>query len=129
MSGDRIEALRRLTDEELDVSVRRLASREREEAAELVLHIAELDTRDLHLRAGHGSLFTYCRDALRLSEHDAYNHIEAARAVRRFPAVLAMLAEGALNLTTLRLLAPHLTAENHPSVLESARWKRKAEVE
>ena len=106
-----------------------LAARERETTAELVAHIAELDTRELHLRAGYGSLFTYCRDVLHLSEHEAYNRIEAARAARRFPVILEMLTEGAVNLTTVRLLARHLTAENHRRVLESARGKRKAEIE
>jgi hypothetical protein len=43
--------------------------------------------------------------------------------------VLEMLARGSVNLTTVRLLAPHLTAENHGTVLESARGKRKSEVE
>jgi hypothetical protein len=64
-----------------------------------------------------------------LSEHEAYNRIEAARAARRFPVILAMLEEGSINLTTVRLLAPHLTAENHVDVLQSARGKRKAQVE
>jgi hypothetical protein len=40
-----------------------------------------------------------------------------------------MLAVGSVNLTTVRLLGPHLTAENHRTVLESARGKRKSEVE
>jgi hypothetical protein len=86
-------------------------------------------TRDVYLRAGYSSLFTYCRDVLALSEHEAYNRIEAARTARRFPVVLDLLAAGEVNLTTVRLLGPHLTAENHVGVLESARGKRKAEVE
>ncbi len=66
---------------------------------------------------------------LRLSEHEAYNHIEAARAARRFPVLLPMLAEGSVNLTTVRLLGRHLTLDNHGAVLESARGKKKSEVE
>ena len=108
---------------------RKPAGEERVTLAELVAHLAELDTRDLHLRAGYGSLFVYCRDALAFSEHEAYNRIEAARAVRRFPAILDRLAEGSVNLTSLRLLAPHLTRENHQDVLESARGKRRSQVE
>ena len=83
----------------------------------------------MHLQAGYSSLFAYCRDALALSEHEAYNRIEVARAARRFPVVFELLAEGAVNLTAVRLLAPHLTAENHRDVLESARGKRRSEVE
>ena len=40
-----------------------------------------------------------------------------------------MLAEGAVHLTAVRRLAPHLTPENHVEVLQSARGKTKREVE
>src|SRR5262249_57822254 len=91
--------------------------------------LGERETGDSHLREGYGSLFSYCRDALSLSENEAYNRIEVARAARRFPVILEMLAEGAVSLTSVRLLAPHLTPENHLSVLASARGKRRIEVE
>jgi hypothetical protein len=124
-----LESLRHLTDAELVARVEALAKREHGDTALLVAHLAELDTRDVYLRSGYSSLFTYCRDALALSEHEAYNRIEVARAARRFPLVLELLASGAVNVTSVRLLAPHLTPENHASVLESARGKRRAEVE
>ena len=124
-----LESLRRLTDAELVARVEALAGREHGDTALLVAHLAELDTREWFLRAGYSSLFTYCRDALALSEHESYNRIEVARAARRFPVVLELLACGAVNLTTVRLLAPHLTPDNHAGVLESARGKRRAEVE
>lgn len=129
MQNDLLACLRRLSDDDLVARVKDLASRAREATAQLVAHLAELATRDLHLRAGYGSLFVYCRDALALSEHEAYNRIEGARAARRFPAILEMLAEGAINLTTVRLLAPHLTPDNHRHVLESASRKTKSQVE
>lgn len=126
---DLLSSLRRLTDAELVARVEALATRERGTTAMLVAHLAELDTRDVYLRAGYSSLFAYCREALSLSEHEAFNRIEVARAARRFPAILELLAAGTVNLTTVRLLAPHLTPENHRSVLESARGKKRAEVE
>jgi hypothetical protein len=129
MENDILGTLRDLTDGELVDRVKSLAARERSATALLVAHLAELDTRDVHLRSGYSSLFAYCRDVLRLSEHAAYNRIEAARAARRFPLVLRMLEGGSVNLTTVRLLAPHLTPGNHRAVLESARGKRKGEVE
>jgi hypothetical protein len=129
MPTDILVTLRRLTDTQLVAKVKSLVASERATTAELVALLAELDTRDVHLRAGYSSLFTYCRDALGLSEHEAYNRIESARAVRRFPVILPMLRDGSASLTAVRLLAPHLTADNHLSVLASARGKRKAEVE
>jgi hypothetical protein len=52
-----------------------------------------------------------------------------ARAARRFPVILNLLEDGAITLTTVGLLARHLTPENHVTVLESARHKSKREVE
>src|SRR5512147_642070 len=124
-----LESLRRLSDDGFVARLKGLAARERRATALLVAHIAELDTRDLCLREGYPSLFVYCRDVLALSEHEAYNRIEVARTARRFPVVLDLLAAGAVNLTTVRLLGPHLTPDNHARVLESARGKKKAEVE
>jgi hypothetical protein len=126
---DLLSSLRRLTDAELLARVEALARRERGATALLVAHLAELDTRDVYLRSGFSSLFTYCRESLGLSEHEAYNRIEVARAARRFPVILELLASGTVNLTAVRLLGPHLTPDNHRSVLESARGKKRTEVE
>ena len=129
MWEDLFARVRRLSDGELVARVKSLAGRERSAMTEFVANLAELGTREVYLQDGHGSLFAYCRDVLALSEAEAYNRIEVARAVRRFPVILEMLEGGSVHLTTVRLLAPHLTALNHREVLESARGKRKAIVE
>ncbi len=129
MPNDLLASLRRLSDAELVARLKDLAARERDMTATLVAHLAELETRGLHLQAGYGSLFVYCREALALSEHESYNRIEVARAARRFPVILERLTAGAVNLTTVRLLAPYLTAENHLRVLEEARGKKRSAVE
>ena len=74
-------------------------------------------------------MFVYCTRVLHLSEGGAYNRIEAARAARSWPVILELLEQSAITLTAIRLLAPHLTAENHCAVLASARDKSKREVE
>jgi hypothetical protein len=66
---------------------------------------------------------------LHLSEHAAYGRIEAARAARKFPALLEAIATGALHLTAVTLVAPHLTPDNVDRVIASARHKPKREVE
>src|SRR5207245_10421423 len=91
--------------------VKRLGGCEREATVDLITRLAELDKRRLYLGAGFSSLFTYCTEVLRLSEHTAYHRILAARMARRFPVVLRMLALGSLNLTSVRLLAAHLTKD------------------
>ena len=61
----------------------------------------------------HPSLHAYCCEALGLSDGEAYNRIEVARAARRFPVILEMLAAGTVTLTAVRLLAPRLTSASH----------------
>ena len=119
----------RLSDADLLRRLLVLAGRERESTVELVAHLAELDARKLHLAEGFGSLFSYCTGALRLAEHAAYNRIEAARASRRFPAILDLLADGSLNLSTVRLLAPHLRPDNFAALVALAKGRSKREVE
>ena len=129
MKNDILDSLSRLSDTELVARMKSLVARERDATAGLVAHLAEMDTRDVYLREGYPSLFVYCRDLLGLSEAESGNRIVAARAARRFPVILELLASGQVNLTAVRLLAPHLTAGNHGDVLASARGKSKLEVE
>jgi 5-methylcytosine-specific restriction endonuclease McrA len=117
-----------LSDRDLLVTVKRLAERERQATAQLIALLSELDARRLYLGEGCSSLFTYCTQVLHLSEHAAYGRIEAARAARRFPVILELLANGSITLTTVTLLAPHLTSTNVCAVLEAARHKSKREV-
>jgi hypothetical protein len=124
-----LSSLAHLSDHDLIAAVKAAAEHERHATVHLIASLMELDARRLYLREGCSSLFTYCTHVLHLSEHAAYGRIEAARAARRFPTILELLAGGALTLTAVGLLAPHLTPENHREVLESARSKSKRDVE
>ena len=118
-----------LSDPGLIAEITRLAALERKAVAALVSALAELDARRLYLGQGCSSMFTYCTQVLHLSEHGAFNRIEAARAARRFPIILELLADGRTHLSAVRLLAPHLTEANHESVLREASHKSKRDVE
>jgi hypothetical protein len=119
-----------LSDHDLLARIGVLAGKEREATVELVAHLAELDTRPaLFAAAGHGSLFTYCAEVLRLSEDATCNRIQAARACRDFPVIFEALASGAMSLTSVRMLRPHLTPENHEAVLARASRRSRREIE
>jgi hypothetical protein len=119
-----------LSDHDLLARIGVLAGREREATAELVAHLAELDVRPaLYAAQSYGSLFGYCTKVLRLSEDAACNRIYAARACRRFPVILELLASGALSLTSVRMLSQHLTPENHQAVLARAGGRSRREIE
>jgi hypothetical protein len=124
-----LDAAATLSDAELLGAVNTLVAHEREATAQLLAHLAVMDARRLYLGQGCSSLFTYCTQVLHLSEHAAYARIEAARAARKFPAVLEAFAGGALHLTAINLIAPHLTAENVDRVIAEATHKTKRDVE
>src|SRR5713226_6705456 len=65
----------RLTDSELIAAIKRHAQGTRDSTAALIVHLTELESRRIHLAAGFGSLFRYCREELRLAEHAAYHVI------------------------------------------------------
>jgi len=118
-----------LSDHDLLDRIAALAGRERKTSAELVAHLAALEARpSLYAAQGHGSLFSYCTQVLRLSEDAACNRIDAARVARRFPIVLDRLATGELSLTTVRMLRPHLTEENHVAVLNKASGRSRQDL-
>ena len=122
-------ALARLSDKDLLAHLHVAAQAERRATTHLVALLVELDIRRLYLGEGFPSLFAYCTDALHLSEPASHNRIEVARAARRFPIILDGLAAGELTLASVKLLAPHLTPDNHCDVLSRARHKAKREVE
>jgi hypothetical protein len=119
-----------LSDADLLCRIDALTSRDRQTSAELVAHLAALELRpSLYAAQGYGSLFAYCTGALRLSEDAASNRIAVARISLRFPTVLELLATGGLTLSSIRMLGPHLTAENQERVLARARNRKCEEIE
>ncbi len=117
-----------LTDGDLIATIASIDGAERRATAKLIAHLAEFESRSLHLAQGFRSLFGYCRHVLHCSEHEAYNRMHAVHAARRFPVILALLAEGRLHLTAVRLLAPHLRNEDHLALLGGAIHRSRREI-
>jgi 5-methylcytosine-specific restriction endonuclease McrA len=130
MKIDMLAVAAQLSDEDLLARINVLAGRERHVSAELVAHLAVLYARpSLQASKGYGSLFSYCTQALHLSEDAACNRIEAAKACARFPVLLELLAAGSMTLTSVRILGRHLTPENHLAVLERAKGQTRAQID
>jgi hypothetical protein len=118
-----------LTDDELRRSAATLRERGRRLTVQMVGHLAEVERRGLVVADAHGSLFEYARRVLGLAEEEAYSRSTAARCAVRFPLVLELMDAGELHLTSVRLLASHLTPENHGEVLRRACGRTRREVE
>ncbi len=122
-------SMRDLSDGDLLAALRSLAGRDTELEADLLVHLGEVDARELYLGEDYPSLFAYCTEVLHFSESAAYHRITAARAARGFPRVLDAVRSGELHLSAVRLLAPQLTLENQGELIERARHKTKRAIE
>ena len=117
------------SDQELLAGVCAAVTRENEDVALVIAHLAEMDTRRLFAEEGCSSLKSYCMEVLHLSEEQAYLRIHVGRLARKFPVVLEMLADGLVHMTAVHRLGSSLTEENHLSVLEEASYQSMAKVE
>ena len=118
-----------ISDDDLMADVVELVGSYRKITATLVVHLAEIEERRLHLLAGFSSMFEFCTKRLGLSEGEAFRRIAAARLAQRYPRVYSMLASGAVNLSTLVLIRELLTDENCDELFAAVDGKSKMEVQ
>src|SRR6478735_5469446 len=121
--------LRGLGNSELLAGLSALARQSNELTAQLLAHLVELEERMLHLELGFPSLFSYCVEALGMSEGAAGRRVAAARVCRRIPSVFARVAQGQVHLCALCALASHLTTDNAAELLDACRGKTRRQVE
>ncbi len=105
-----------------------LATRDRATTAELLAVIGEVDVRKLHRGRGYGSMYRYCLGVLHMSEDMAFKRIQVARAARKFPVLLEMIADGRLHLSGAILLVPRLQPDNVELLLSEATNRTKREI-
>ena len=121
--------LEELSRDELIRSAGKLVVAENENIAKLIAHLAEMSARKTALELGYKSLYDYCIHALNLSEGAVPARIHVANVSRRFPELLAALAESRVSLTVAALLAPHLTEDNVDEVISDCASKTRRETE
>jgi len=121
-------SLAHLSDQSLVSNLATLIEAGRTNTAEVLAHIAELDSRRLYAPAGFPSMYAYCVHVFHMTEDEACDRIHAARAAREHPPLLAAVADGRLHLTAVLLLAPHLTLQNTDELVTAATHRRKADI-
>jgi 5-methylcytosine-specific restriction endonuclease McrA len=124
------KTLKGLSDQTLLTQLEVLSVTENEATVDILLHLAEVEKRELYAREGYSSLFAYCTQSkLRYSEPAAGRRISCARVVTRFPELIELLLQRELNLSTLSLVSGILSAENKTKVISSICGKSRREVE
>lgn len=102
---------------------------ERAKLALAVAHVGEIDARRSYREAGYSSMFVFCEQVLKLQEQVALKRLRVARIARRFPVIFDSLASGALSLTSVIILKPHLTEETASELIAAAANKSIVQVD
>lgn len=117
-----------ISDEELLTNLRVQVGDARMLLLTQLRYLVEVYRRGLHLRKACGSLVEFCIRELDFSRDEASLRFHAVRAAAAYPVVLDMLGRGETHLSALRILRPHLTADNHMTLLNEARGLSKRQL-
>ena len=123
-----VSAVSGLSAQDLVARVRSLNADGNRVLASLLLHLGEMEVRELYTKHACSSMFAFCR-RLGMSEGSAGRRLTSARAVRRFPQLLPLIERGELHLTALSIVSGILTVENVDAVAAAVRGKTQCEVE
>jgi hypothetical protein len=118
-----------LSDAELLHRLPLLVRAEKESTADVVEHLVEVERRRLYLEQACSSLNKYCEERLNYDEDGAFKRARASKVALQFPRALEELRSGTMHLTSLVLLAPHLTEENAEALFTEASGMSRREIE
>ncbi len=118
-----------MTDKELLTHLSALSQKQAEVESDIIANLVEVERRSLHLKKAYRSLFEFVFDFLKCSEATASRRVAVTRAAAKFPVILGMIREQRVTLTSLALVAPHLSEENHQILLQKIVGVSKREAE
>jgi len=125
----RPNTIRKLSDSALLNRLNALSDRERVTTLEILLHLSEVDRRELYLGEGFSSLFAYCTGRLEFSESAAGRRVRAARCIRTHPEIGTLLHRREVNISTVSRIAGVIDGKNKRALLKAIRGKSQREVE
>ncbi len=123
-----IRSLFSLTPHQLLTETRTLLAARAANTADLLEHLAEIDSRRLFVEAAYSSMQAFCVGELHMSEDSADKWLQALRAIERCPALLDAIAAGRLHLSAVNLIASRLTSDNAHELIALASRRSCAEI-
>ena len=120
---------RLLSEPDLLEHLHTLVRTDRQNTAQMLAYLSEMDERKLWAKLGYPSMFAMCTERFHMSESIACKRIWAARATQDFPALLTMVRRGEVHLSGIVRLRKHLTEHNAAQVLEQAKHKSVRQIE
>jgi hypothetical protein len=112
--------LRKLSDDEVVMGIKKLANEERRITSEILHYLREVESRMIFAKLAYSSLYEFCVKQLHYSEGSAYRRISAMRVLKDLSPVQSeevesKINEGAISITNLSLVHSFLKTEKKES--------------
>src|ERR1051325_6704310 len=114
----RMHSLAHLSDDELVAELTNCCCDIRRFKVKVLVFLAEVEERELHLLAAASSPWEYARRDLKMSHGTAFRFIKCARLCKKYPFLLERIERGEIHLTTLTDIAPFITDDNVHELVE-----------
>jgi hypothetical protein len=103
-----MKTLRMFTDSDLVSQMRMLIREEAKATRQVLLHLMEIERREIHLARGYGSMHSFAVEVLGYSDGSAARRVAAMRLIREMPETAEQLVAGSLTLETMSTLSNHI---------------------
>jgi hypothetical protein len=97
--------------------------------AQLIDRLQEVDAQRVYEHLGVTSLFSYCVEVLKLSEDRAYALIRVARKAMEIPELKAAVSQGDLSVAAAKRIAAVITPENKTEWIEKAKELKQRDLD
>lgn len=102
---------------------KRLALDERRIGTEILECLWEIERRKAYSELGYDGLYTYCIKELHFTDSQAYQRIQAMRAVKELPEIKPMLEKGSLSVSSISKVQVHFKKEKRAGIKHSITQK------
>ena len=116
-------SLQELSNVKLIENLVKLVAKEKECTHQVILHLAEMQSRRLYAELGYASLFDYATRALGYSRMSAQRRIVAARVMLKAPKSVEHFESGALTLAHFEVIAPVLSDTSATELVQAVAGK------
>ena len=124
-----MQSLAHLSDDELLAELMASCLDTRRSNVRTLLFLAEVETRELHLRVAASSMWDYARRILRMSHGAAHRNICVARLCRKYPFLLERIERGESHISGLAYIASFITADNVEQLVDETSGMNRMHVD
>ncbi len=113
----------KMNHEALFSRIKKLVTEERRIGVEILECLYEIEVRRAYAILKYDGLFTYCVRELGFSDSQAYQRIQAMRALKDIPELKPMIESGALSVSSVSKVQTHLRQEKKSGTLKTREKK------